>query len=104
MVEREAEYWFKDTNLEYAYVRYHRGASWEDRELAVQIAELQDEDPYTVMTKKTNPNYWYCSKLVWYAYNVATGDNLDPSWGFWVSPWDLENSNVLTTVYHYEHE
>ncbi len=102
VLERKAKTWFDTSGLRKALVLYHDQATWSEREQAVAIAKDQDPDPYDFWSLKTNDTEWYCSKLIWFAYRRATGDSLDPTWGFWVSPNDLEHSGHLTTVYHYE--
>ncbi|MFN3596418.1 MAG: hypothetical protein ACK41D_04005 [Rubricoccaceae bacterium] len=101
VVERTARTWFGVPDLNYVKVRYHRRATWSERKAAIAIARAQDPDPYSVWTSKTNSDYWYCSKLVWYAYRYSTGDSLDSDWGFWVFPNDIENSGHLVTVYYF---
>lgn len=72
--------------------------------MAVAYARAQDPDPYAVLTTKGNEAEWYGSKLVGKAYENSTGDDLDPNWGPYVFPTDLERSGHPITVYHYEHQ
>lgn len=99
--ERPARTWFDRAIVERTVVRYHPRATWTQRELAVSLARMQDPDPYSIFTRKTTHDKWYCSKLVWWVYRRAQGDNLDPDWGFWVTPDDLRRSGNLTTVLDY---
>jgi uncharacterized protein YycO len=101
VLERPAQTWFDDSGLRYAHVMYHGGTYWAYRNDAIAYARGQDPDPYSAFTSKPNRSDWYCSKLVWRAYKDATGDDLDPDWGYWVFPTDLEGSGHLISVYHY---
>lgn len=105
VVEREArQYWIDDGyTVNHVKVRYHWHTSFDKRNHAIAYARAQDPDPYSALSAKWTEGKWYCSKLVWKAYNEATGDDLDPNWGYWVMPEDLENSGHLRTVYHFIH-
>jgi len=101
VLQRTAKTWLTERPLRYAHVMYKRNTYWYQRLHAISFAREQDPDPYDVTTLKTREDAWYCSKLVWRSYLVATGDDLDPDWGFFVTPHDLENSGHLITLYHY---
>ena len=103
VVERQAYTWFNSTNLEYALVLYHKMATWAERDQTIALARAQDPDPYDALTMKNNWDEWYCSKLIYATYKNTTGDDLDPNWGFFVFPSDLENSGHLITTYFYRH-
>ena len=54
---------------------------------------------YYALSSKTNETTWYCSKLVWKAYNVALNIDIDYNQGTYVFPDDIYNSPLLTLVY-----
>lgn len=94
-------YWIDDADARDVYVRYHPSASWYERSNAIAYARAQNDDGYNAFAPKWWRYSWYCSKLVWAAYGEATGDDLDPNWGYWVFPEDLEASGHLRTVYRF---
>ncbi len=103
VLERAARTYWHDLGHEVKHVkvRFHKDAQWSERQHAVDYARGQDPDHYSALTPKWTQGAWYCSKLVWVAYDQATGDDLDPDWGYWVTPGDLEASGHLRSVYHF---
>lgn len=69
------------------------------------FARRQDPGTYNIFTTKDTmcdghrDCTWYCSLLVWKAYQKYTGKNLDPGGGYWVWPFDLINSSHTRTYY-----
>jgi uncharacterized protein YycO len=103
VIERAARiYWINEGNrVNHVMVRFHPNASWTERGAAISKARTEDPDPYNAFSPKWWDYSWYCSKLVWDAYGEVTGDDLDPNWGYWVMPEDLERSGHLRTAYHF---
>ncbi|WP_051430850.1 YiiX/YebB-like N1pC/P60 family cysteine hydrolase [Thermicanus aegyptius] len=69
------------------------GASEDDYDYAEDVAQRQIGEPYSLTTSKDDTTRWYCSKLVWYAWNQQ-GYDLDPDGGYYVLPSDLEDSDL----------
>lgn len=52
---------------------------------AVELARSRVGQPFYLLAPKQSPNWFYCTKLVWWAYHQA-GVDLDPDGGFWIVP------------------
>lgn len=60
-------------------------ASPEVKARAVAAARERQGQPFYLLAPKGSPNWFYCTKLVWWAYKEA-GLDLDPEGGFWMMP------------------
>ncbi|MCA0269993.1 MAG: hypothetical protein LCH53_12370 [Bacteroidetes bacterium] len=104
VLERRADSWFYQDGigaLKNSNVMYVRDASWANRLDAVEYAMDQRGERYSLAAIKTESDEWYCSLLVWKAYDEQ-GIDLD-GWffTFWVSPNTLDESDKTTIVYSY---
>jgi len=59
---------------------------------ARDFAAKQVRKPYSILGSKLDLRTFYCSKLVWAAWNRVSGVDLDGDRGYWVWPIDLVNS------------
>jgi len=67
------------------------------RSSVVNVARSYDDKQYygtgtfNSKEKKSNTDYFYCSKLVWRAYKNGADTDVDHDDGFYVTPGDIEN-------------
>ena len=50
---------------------YAKGASWSQYDTAIQYAKNQFHEPYKIQTSLDDETSWYCSKLVYKAFEAA---------------------------------
>lgn len=60
---------------------------------ARDYCKVQNGEPYSIISSKTDQTKWYCSKLCWASYYWTAGKDLDADGGYWVWPVDLINDS-----------
>lgn len=67
----------------------------EVKEQAVQEALAIYGKPFNLLSGRRSDQWFYCTKVVWYAYHQA-GVDLDPRGGYWVVPDRFTESPFVT--------
>jgi hypothetical protein len=102
VIERPFGTYFMHTNVDRLNVRRRNSTTWSRRTQAVGYARAQDPDDYRWWTPKWTSGKWYCSKLVWKAYEEKVQINIDTNSGYFVLPLDVRLDWSLSDVYNWQ--